>query len=222
MTVLIVAISIFLFVSIEAIGLLLRRRRGPAETEPVRAFAPVHVPKGVFLSPGHTWAFLSQTGEMRLGVDELLAQALGGADRVELPKSGSTLRKGEPMAKIYRLSRTLTVPAPVDGTVVAVNESLQRGPVPLDADPYGAFWFVAAVPLEHTEALASLKVGDRAVQWLKREMQRFTDFLAAVLTPQALGVALPDGARPVVGAALALDEEGFQKFQREFAGGADS
>lgn len=102
--------------------------------------------------------------------------------------------------------------------MVAVNETVMRGPVPLDADPYGAFWFVTAVPLEHTEALASLKVGDRAVQWLKGEMQRFTEFLAARLTPKALGVALADGARPVVGAALALDEAAFSQFQREFAG----
>lgn len=217
MTVIIVAISILLFVSIEVIGLLLRRRRVAAPAEHARAFAPVHAPKGVFFSPGHTWAFLTQTGELRLGVDELLAQALGGADRIELPKPGTTLRKGEPMAKIHRLSRILTVPSPVDGTVVAVNEGLHRGPVPLDADPYGAFWFVTAVPLEHSEALALLKVGDRAVQWLKREMQKFTEFLAARLTPQALGVALPDGARPVIGAALALDEEAFQQFQQEFA-----
>ncbi len=219
MTVIIVLISIFLFVSIEAIGLVLRRRRGEAPGEHARAFAPVHAPKGLFFSPGHTWAFLTPTGELRLGVDELLAQALGGADRVELPKPGTTLRRGEPMAKIFRLSRTLTVPAPVDATVVAVNDSLQHGSVPLDADPYGAFWFVTAVPVEHTEALASLKVGDRAVQWLKREMQRFTEFLAARLTPQTLGVALPDGARPVMGAALTLDEEAFQKFQQEFASG---
>ncbi|KDA54278.1 hypothetical protein EG19_12420 [Thermoanaerobaculum aquaticum] len=218
MTVIIVAISILLFVSIEAIGVLLRRRRVETATEKIRAFAPVHAPKGVFLSPGHSWAFLTQTGELRLGVDELLAQALGGADRVELPKPGTTLRKGEPMAKIHRLSRTLTVPSPVDGTVVAVNETVARGPVPLDADPYGAFWFVTAVPMEHTEALASLKVGDRAVQWLKGEMQRFSEFLAARLTPKALGVALADGARPVVGAALALDEAAFSQFQREFAG----
>lgn len=218
MTVLIVAISILLFVTIEAIGLLLRRRRQESTPDHARAFAEVHAPKGVFFSPGHTWAFLTQTGELRLGVDELLAQALGGADGVELPKPGSTLRKGEPMAKIHRLSRTLIVPAPVDGTVVSVNESLRHGPLPLDADPYGAFWFVTAMPVEHTEALAFLKVGDRAVQWLKGEMQKFVEFLAGRLTPQALGVALPDGARPVVGAALALDEEAFGQFQREFAG----
>lgn len=217
MTVIIVAISVLLFVSIEAIGLLLRRRGPQVQPENVRAFAPVHAPKGVFLSPGHSWALLTQTGELRLGVDELLAQALGGADRVELPKPGTPLRKGEPMAKIHRLSRTFTVSSPVDGTVVAVNETLRHGPVPLDADPYGAFWFVSAVPVEHTEALAALKVGNRAVQWLQSEVQRFTEFLAARLAPQASGVALADGARPVVGAALALDEAAFQQFEQEFA-----
>ncbi len=219
MAAVIVLVSLFFFLSIEAIGLMLKRRRGEApEPSPVRAFAQVHIPQGLFLSDGHTWARLTESGELRVGADEFLAEALGGADRVELPAVGAQVKKGEPLATIRRLGRTLVVPAPVDGTVVATNGTVDRHPAAIEADPYGSGWLASVWPVEHAEALRGLRVGQRAVKWLDREIQRFTEFLARHTSPELLGATLPDGARPVVGSALVLDDEAWGEFQKEFTG----
>ncbi len=219
MAAVIVLVSLFFFFSIEAIGLVLKRRRGEApEPSPVRAFAQVHIPQGLFLSDGHSWARLTESGELRVGADEFLAEALGGADRVELPSVGAQVKKGEPLATIQRLGRTLVVPAPVDGTVVATNETVDRHPAAIEADPYGSGWLASVWPVEHAEALQGLRVGQRAVKWLDREIQRFTEFLARHTSPELLGATLPDGARPVVGSALVLDDEAWDEFQKEFTG----
>ncbi len=219
MAVIIVLVSVFFFLSIEAIGLMIRRRRGeqPAAV-PVRPFSDIHVPRGLFLSDGHSWARLTESGELKVGLDELIAQAVGGADKVELPPVGTRVKKGEPLATVERFGRKLVVPSPVDGTIVATNETVAHAPVTLEADPYGAGWLATVWPVEHAEALRSLKVGERAAQWLNRELERFTEFVSQHTSPELVGATLADGARPVIGAALALDDQGWSEFQKEFTG----
>ena len=213
----IVLISVFFFLSIEAIGLVLKRRRGE-ETAPatVHAFSDVHLPRGLFLGEGHSWARLTESGELKLGADELITQAMGGADRVELPEPGTPIKKGQPLATVERLGRKVSIPSPVDGTVVATNETVERAPAALEADPYGAGWLATVWPAEVTEAVKSLRVGERAHKWLENEVQRFTEFLARRMSPEVVGATLPDGARPVQGAALALDDDAWNDFEKEF------
>jgi len=213
----IVLISVFFFLSIEAIGLVLKRRRGEeTAAAPVRAFSDIHLPRGLFVSEGHSWARLTETGELKLGADELVTQAMGGADRVELPDPGTVVKMGQPMATVYRLGRKISIPSPVDGTVVAANETVERTPAAFEADPYGSGWLVTMWPAEITEAVKSLRVGERAHKWLENEVQRFTEFLARRMSPEMVGATLPDGARPVKGAALALDDAAWKDFEEEF------
>lgn len=213
----IVLISVFFFLSIEAIGLLLKRRRGE-ETAPatVHAFSDIHLPRGLFVGDGHAWARLTESGELKLGADEFVTQAMGGADRVELPEVGTQVAAGQPLATVWRLGRKIAIPSPVNGTVVATNETVERAPTALEADPYGAGWLAMVWPSEVTEALKSLRVGERAHKWLENEVQRFTEFLARRMSPEMVGATLPDGARPVKGAALALDDEAWNEFEKEF------
>ncbi len=217
MVVMIVLVSLFFFFSIEAIGWALKRRGGETETlqSPI-PFSEIHLPKGLFVDEHHSWARLTESGELRLGADEFLTEALGGADKVELPQPGSEIARGEALATIWRAGRQLVIPSPVNGTVVSANEGIERHPSALAEDPYGSGWLATVWPVEHTEALKSFKLGESAVNWLRSEVQRFTEFLARQTSPEMVGATLPDGARPVVGAALALPEESWEKFQKEF------
>ena len=193
------------------------RRRNPVPAlPPARSFAPVGVPLGVFLHPGHSWAGLNISGEMRLGVDELLTQALGGVDRVDLPGVGTRAERGSPLITLWRHGRALPVLSPVSGTVVGVNRSLERSSRAIENDPYGSGWLAAVLPSDQRQAVSDLRVGVDAVRWLRRETQRFVDFVARQASPGLIGVVLADGAHPVVGAAASLDDGGWQQFEREF------
>lgn len=200
-----------------ALYLWYRKRQEPVATsQPVSAFTPVGVPLGVFLHPGHSWAGLNISGEMRLGIDEFLAQAMGGVDRVDLPKVGTRVERGESMVTLWRCGRALPVLSPVSGTVVGVNRSLKRSSMAIDNDPYGAGWLAAVLPSDQRQAVNDLRVGAEAVRWLKRETQRFVDFIAREVAPGSIGVVLADGAHPVVGAASSLDDGGWSRFTQEF------
>ena len=213
MTALVVIAFVVILVGIDLGRLWLKRRRDAAVhgRAPVRPFAPMTLPRGLFLDRSHTWVRLAESGEMRLGVDELLAQATDGADRLDLPASGTPVRRGEPIATLWRRGRKLQVRSPVNGTVVTSNHGLSQYPRDLGEDPYGAGWLLLVWPAEHREALKPLHLGEAARKWLEREVERFRDFLAL-----QHGLALADGAHPVVGAALHLDERGWEEFQEEF------
>jgi len=217
MVVAVVLVSLFFFLAIEAIGLVLKRRQAPVqETHEVTAFSDVHLPRGLFVDRSHSWAWLTESGELRVGADEFLSQAIGGVDSVELPAVGSKVSKGEPLATVSCSGREIVLNSPVNGTVVSTNDTVMRSPMAIENDPYGAGWLASVWPVEHTEALKSLKVGESAVAWLENEVQRFVEFLARRTSPELVGATLPDGARPVVGSALALDDEGWQEFRKDF------
>jgi len=200
-----------------------RRRQNPVSASlPAHAFAPTGVPLGVFLHPGHSWAGLKISGEMRLGIDELLAQALDGVDRVDLPKVGTRVERGKPITTLWKHGRALPVVSPVSGTVVDVNRGLERSSMAIGNDPYGAGWLAAVLPSDQRQAVSDLRVGADAMRWLKRETQRFVDFVARQASPGLIGVVLADGAHPVVGAAAGLDDDGWRQFECEFVDRTES
>ncbi len=220
MTAVLVIVSVVALVALDALLLWLRGRKAEPVDAPIRPFAPVRVPRGLFLGPGHTWARLTESGELRLGADELLAQAVGGSDRVELRATGDEVEAGDVVATVWRLGRRLDLRSPVGGTVTAGNPSLRQSPGLVSADPYGSGWLVSVWPVEHAEALRSLKVGDAARRWLEREVQRLAEFLGAATRPAVLGEVVADGASPAIGAALSLGEEEWREFGRRFTEGA--
>lgn len=217
MTALLVVAILVALVLLDALWLFYLRRARPGGVPfPAPAFVPIGLPRGVFLHPGHSWARLDVSGEMRLGIDELLSQALGGVDRVDLPEIGARVQKGTPLAKLWRAGRSVVVTSPVTGTVVEVNRSIDRSTLAMENDPYGAGWLTAVLPSNHKEAVRDLRVGAEAVNWLRRETQRLVDFLSRQSSDGLVGMVLADGAHPIVGSALSLDARGWQDFEREF------
>ncbi|MDQ7007836.1 MAG: hypothetical protein Q9Q40_11455 [Acidobacteriota bacterium] len=217
MTAVLVILTIVLFIAIDLVRLRYERRRRADQAQPVAAFSPLRYPRGIFLSSGHSWASLTDVGEIRVGADELVTQALGRVDRVELPEAGTHVERGRPLAHLQEKGRTLAICSPVTGVVVAVNPAAPESlPDALKDDPYGAGWFARIWPAEHTEALAGLKVGERAAAWLRSEVQRLADFLSRRSAPRGEAPVLADGAQPALGAIGLLDDAGLEAFGEEF------
>lgn len=217
MTAVLVIATIVLFITIDIVKVRMAHKKEVGALAPVQAFSDVRLPQGLFLGKQHSWARLTSLGELKVGMDELLTQAIGSIDRVELPEVGGRVVKGETLATVYHNGRQLDVASPVDGTVVVSNQSLDRDPASIAEDPYGNGWLATVWPTEHGEALKSLRVGSRAVNWMRQETQRLCDFLSVETAPNAVGAALADGAHPMVGAALSLDDKGWTEFQKEFS-----
>ena len=217
MTAILVLLTVMVFLGIDLVKTRMERRRGEAvRYSTPEPFGDVRLPLGLFVGKQHTWARLTEAGELKLGVDELLTQAIGKVDAVELPEVGVRVQAGDPVAKLHRNGRTLVVTAPVAGTIVVANEDVERAPMALRNDPYGSGWLVTIWPDRQEEVASSMKLGRQAAEWLRQEVQRLRDFLAGHTAPGELGHVLADGAHPVIGAAMELDDAGWEEFQEQF------
>ncbi len=167
-----------------------------------------HVPDGVYLHPGHTWARLEGDGLVSVGLDDF-AHKLVGPATVEPPVVGTRVAQGEPAVELRDEDRGVAMLSPVDGTVVAVNPRI-RGHGALE-DPYGAGWLFKVKAPRLAANLRQLHADAPA----RRMLDEAGDTLALRLAPE-LGQVLQDGGTPVHGIARALAGERWDELAREY------
>ncbi len=176
-------------------------------------FGWFQVPNGVHLHAGHAWA-RPQGGMVEVGLDDFAHKLLGPLDQVRLPEIGAPVRQGQKAFTVVAGGQPLDVLSPVDGHVVALNESVRAHPDEAQRDPYCGGWLMKVEPRWLTGNLKNLFSGDAARRFLDTAAGR----LAQNLTPQ-LGVVLQDGGTPVHGIARALDEDHWDELARQFLEG---
>ena len=218
MTAILVILTILVFVGVDAIVMAFRRRHAavPAAASVVPMLEP-RPPHGIFLGPRHAWVRITSDGALRVGIDDFLAEALGDVEGVEAPPRGAQVRRGDPLLRLRVKGRSLVIPAPVSGEVVAVNAHAVAQPWAVSRDPYGVGWVVALWTRDHHEAIKPLRIGNAATAFLRQEMQRLADFLTPAGTPATVPL-LADGGVPRKGALAAVDAARWDAFQKEFLG----
>ncbi len=97
-------------------------------------------------SPGET------EGSVRVGITHFAQDALGDIVYVSLPAVGDTVSAGAACGELESTKSVSDVYAPVDGEVVAVNESLDATPELVNSDPYGGGWLYELVPNDASAA----------------------------------------------------------------------
>lgn len=175
------------------------------------------VPKGVFFHPGHTWAALQPRGNVWLGVDDFVQKLTGPIQAVQTPEVGSRIKRGDRFLTLEVGDRKLSLLAPFSGKVTAINPQLVGHLPNLGWNSMNREWLVDLEPDRLSEEISQLSIADKATDWLRREIERFKEFLDAQAgRPSLAGVTLPDGGEPAFGVLSLLDQEGWQAFQKNF------
>lgn len=98
----------------------------------------------------HEW--VRQPGEhegaVRIGITHYAQDALGDIVYVSLPEVGSTVESGAACGELESTKSVSDVYAPLDGEVVARNDSLDATPELVNNDPYGGGWLFELVPAD--------------------------------------------------------------------------
>jgi glycine cleavage system H protein len=77
-----------------------------------------------------------------VGISEHAQEQLGDVVFVELPEVGRSVAQNEDAAVVESVKAASEVYAPLTGEIVEINETLTEDPAQVNADPYGAGWFM--------------------------------------------------------------------------------
>lgn len=88
----------------------------------------------------HEWLRV-EGNKAYFGITDYAQNMLGGIVYVELPDEDDELEKGENFAVIESVKAATDIIAPVDGTVLEANETLDDSPELMNESPYDA-WVV--------------------------------------------------------------------------------
>jgi glycine cleavage system H protein len=93
----------------------------------------------------HEWA-KKEKDVIVVGITDFAQHELGDVVFVELPPSGSKLKKGEPFGVIESVKAASDLLTPFAGEVVVGNEAVVADPALINRDPHGAAWLIKVKP----------------------------------------------------------------------------
>lgn len=93
----------------------------------------------------HEWA--RQDNDLIVtGISDHAQESLGDLVYIEIPEVGSRVIAGEQAGVVESVKTASDIHAPVSGTVVEINPSLEDDPEIINTDPYGAGWIYKIRP----------------------------------------------------------------------------
>lgn len=121
----------------------------------------------------YVWALPRDDGSYVLGVTDPAQTMAGRVQYARFKKVGSHRKAGKPVAQLESGKWAGGIPAPFDGTVVAVNEAVAKSPDFVNVDPYGEAWLVVLRPDDPADARARLTQGPEAIDHLRAWIDRY-------------------------------------------------
>ncbi|HVU90423.1 MAG TPA: glycine cleavage system protein GcvH [Pirellulales bacterium] len=116
-------------------------------------------PENLLFSKSHEWVHIEPDASggkvATVGISAFALEALTDLVHIELPKVGRTLKTGESFGEIESVKAVSDLYSPVDGTVVAVHDSLPGELDSLPSDPYGQGW-IAKIKITDETSLGEL------------------------------------------------------------------
>ncbi len=177
------------------------------------------LPQGIFYNKNHTWTFLERNGAARIGLDDLLINIVGRVNINKLKTPGDMIRKGDVIAEIGHNGKSIKVIAPVSGEVLKANEMLTQTPEAISSDPYGQGWIYKIKPVNWIAETQDCYFAEEAVNWSKKEIERFKDFMAETVkkySPAQANVIMQDGGEVCCNALAEMPEEIWKDFEKNF------
>jgi glycine cleavage system H protein len=111
-------------------------------------------PEQLRYSAEHEWVAVDGT-RARIGITDFAQDALGDVVYVQLPDVGALVMANASIAEVESTKSVSEIYAPVSGTVVEVNQSLDDTPEQVNQDPYGSGW-IFVVELAEPEQVDAL------------------------------------------------------------------
>ena len=101
-----------------------------------------NVPAGLRYAKSHEWLKLESDGTATIGISDYAQNSLGDITYVQMPKVGAVLKAGETFGVVESVKAASDLYAPVGGTVIATNPTLDSAPETVNGSPYEGGWML--------------------------------------------------------------------------------
>lgn len=117
------------------------------------------IPEDLRYTAEHEWVAGDGSGPVRVGITHFAQDSLGDIVFVQLPEEGTAVRAGEAIGEVESTKSVSEIYAPLSGTVVARNATLNDEPELVNAEPYAAGWLLE-LALDDASAVDALLDAD--------------------------------------------------------------
>jgi len=104
----------------------------------------------------HEWVRMENDGNVTVGISDHAQEALGDVVYVELPELGIEVDARSEAGVVESVKAASDIYAPISGTVIAINETLEDAPETVNESPYDDGWFFKLKPGDPSELDALL------------------------------------------------------------------
>ena len=101
----------------------------------------MNIPEDLIYTKEHEWIRVTEENAI-VGITDFAQSQLGDIIFLELPDVGDKIIAGEPFGEIEAVKTVSELYAPVDGTVIEVNNNLEDFPEKVNQDCYGDGWLI--------------------------------------------------------------------------------
>ena len=117
----------------------------------------MNVPDQLFYTKDHEWVEFDQD-KITIGITDYAQSQLGDIIFVEMPLAGDIFAAGNTFGEIEAVKTVSELYAPLSGTVIEVNDCIEKEPEFVNTDPYGKGWLIklkCSNQLENSSLLSS-------------------------------------------------------------------
>ncbi len=110
----------------------------------------MNIPEDLIYTKEHEWVRVTE-GIAVVGITDFAQSQLGDIIFLELPNVHDKIIAGEPFGEIEAVKTVSELYAPVNGTVIEVNNDLDDCPEKVNEDCYGDGWIIKIKPENGTD-----------------------------------------------------------------------
>lgn len=119
----------------------------------------------------HIWARPEADGTVVLGMTDVAQSMAGKIIVVNLRSLGKTLAKGKSAGTLESGKWVGSIPTPVAGKVIAVNEQLKKQADLVNQDPYGEGWLIQVEPTDWEADRQTMAQGANGVVEYRKKLE---------------------------------------------------
>jgi len=110
-----------------------------------------NIPSELKYTASHEWVRMEDDGTVTVGITDHAQELLGDVVYVELPEIDAEVSAEDEIAVVESVKAASDIYAPISGTIIAVNETLEDAPETVNSAPYDDGWMFKIQPSEPGE-----------------------------------------------------------------------